>query len=97
MLQKGHSVLWKAGYKGHRDIVLFLLQNGGDVDLINNVRHISFTYGTHLAMDGAETHAFVHNKLMPRFPYYTLLVMFYLFYSTMVLLVTIHMSFCIPF
>ena len=44
MLQKGLSVLWKAGFEGHTEIVLLLLRYHAVVNLPNDVRHSNTMY-----------------------------------------------------
>ena len=44
MLQKGKSVLWRASFEGHTEIVLLLLHHHAAVDLPNDVRHSNTMY-----------------------------------------------------
>ena len=44
MLQKGKSVLWRASFEGHIEIVLLLLHHHAAVDLPNDVRHSNTMY-----------------------------------------------------
>ena len=44
MIQKGDSVLWKASFEGHTEIVLLLLYHHAAVDLPTEVRHSNTMY-----------------------------------------------------